>query len=63
MLDGSELMEWFTPPLAHFKFDNLSEVRVFTQWAGNPSPASVRYFTKFELVAGSSVALLAKHRK
>jgi DNA-binding LacI/PurR family transcriptional regulator len=56
VIDGSELMEWFTPQLAHLDFDNDSEIKLFKRWVNSGFPAGIRYDTGFKLVRGASVA-------
>jgi DNA-binding LacI/PurR family transcriptional regulator len=58
VIDGSELMEWFTPPLAHLGFDNDSEIQVFERWVKSGFPSGIGYDTGFKLVQGASVARL-----
>ncbi len=58
VIDGSELMEWFTPQLAHLDFDNDSEIKLFKRWVNSGFPAGIRYDTGFKLVPGASVAKL-----
>ncbi len=56
VIDGSELMEWFTPQLGHLDFDNDSEIKLFKRWVNSGFPAGIRYDTGFKLVQGASVA-------
>jgi DNA-binding LacI/PurR family transcriptional regulator len=58
VIDGSELMEWFAPPLAHLSFENDTEIKVFERWVKGGFPAGIGYDTGFKLVQGASVAKL-----
>ena len=58
VIDGSELMEWFSLPLAHLSFDNNAEIKIFERWVKSGFPAGIRYDTGFKLVQGESVAKL-----
>jgi DNA-binding LacI/PurR family transcriptional regulator len=60
VIDGSELMEWFTPQLAHLNFDNDSEFKLFKRWVNSGFPAGIRYDTGFKLVPGTSVGKIAR---
>jgi DNA-binding LacI/PurR family transcriptional regulator len=56
VIDGSELMEWFSPQFAHLGFDNDAEIKVFERWVKSGFPAGISYDTGFKLVQGASVA-------
>ena len=58
VLDGGELMEWFTPALAHLKMDDASEAKAFMQWVTNGYPDKGSIPTDYDLVPGASVAML-----
>ncbi len=58
VFDGTELIDWFVPPLAHLKMDDDSDWKNFRRWVNNGFPLSEDFSTRFRLIPGASVARL-----